>query len=301
MNAALAAALKKLRLSGLLQTLDVRLQEAASHGLNHAEFLELLVQDELLVRSDRTVQRRLKAAAFREQKTLEDFDWAFNPSIKKKQVYDLATCRFVRERRDVLWLGAPGIGKSHLVQALGYQAVKMGFLVLYRSIFDVVRDFLHDEAFGEQEKVLAKYLKPELLIIDDMGMKQLPKRSGEYLFEIILRRYETRSTMMTSNRPLEDWGKLIGDLPAATAILDRFLHHAEIITMTGRSYRLRNQARAANGQDAEDSKPAKAPPGSTNADAEAKPAKAPPGTKSGPGQDRPAKNLRGTEETAQEK
>jgi DNA replication protein DnaC len=316
MNTGLAAALKKLRLSGLLQTLDVRLQEAASHGLSHVEFLELLVQDELLVRSDRTMQRRLKAAAFREQKTIDDFDWAFNPSVKKKQVYDLATCRFIREHRDVLWLGPPGIGKSHLVQALGYQAVKMGFVVLYRSIFDVVRDFLHDDAFGEQEKALAKYLKPELLIIDDMGMKQLPKRSGEYLFEIILRRYETRSTMMTSNRPLEDWGKLIGDLPAATAILDRFLHHAEIITLSGRSYRLRNQARPANDQAGEESKPAKAPPGSASVETESKPAKAPTGSASveteskpakaptgytpGNGQDKPTKKLSGKEGKAQD-
>jgi DNA replication protein DnaC len=113
--------------------------------------------------------------------------------------------------------------------------------VLYRSIFDVVRDFLQDEAFAGQDKVLARYLKPDLLIIDDMGMKQLPKHSGEYLFEIIMRRYETRSTIMTSNRPLEDWGRLVGDVPSATAILDRFLHHAEMITIAGRSYRLRNQ------------------------------------------------------------
>ena len=111
---------------------------------------------------------------------------------------------------------------------------------MYRSIFDVVRDFLHDEAFAGQEKILARYLKPDLLIIDDMGIKQLPKRSGEYLFEIIMRRYETKSTMMTSNRPLEDWGKLIGDVPSATAILDRFLHHAEIVIITGRSYRLKD-------------------------------------------------------------
>ena len=134
-------------------------------------------------------------------------------------------------------------------------------MVLYRSIFDVVRDFLHDEALGGEDKVLARYLKPDLLIIDDMGMKQLPKRSGEYLFEIIMRRYETRSTMMTSNRPLEDWGKLIGDVPSATAILDRFLHHAEIVQITGQSYRLRNQVpKAKDGGD--ESKPANAPPGS---------------------------------------
>jgi DNA replication protein DnaC len=244
MNDSLATALKQLRLSGLLQALDVRLQEAAGHSLNHAEFLELILQDELAVRSDRLLQRRVKAAAFRELKTLDDFDWSFNPSIKKKQVFDIATGRFIREARDVLLLGPPGIGKSHLVQGIGYQALKAGFIVLYRSIFDVVRDFLHDEALGADDKVLAKYLKPDLLIIDDMGMKQLPKRSGEYLFEIIMRRYETRSTMMTSNRPLEDWGKLIGDVPSATAILDRFLHHAEIIQVTGKSYRLKGQARS---------------------------------------------------------
>ena len=114
--------------------------------------------------------------------------------------------------------------------------------MLYRSIFDVVRDFLHEEAIGQQDKLMDRYLRPDLLIIDDMGMKQLPKRSGEYLFEIIMRRYQVRSTMMTSNRPLEDWGKLIGDVPAATAILDRFLHNAEVIAITGKSYRLRNRA-----------------------------------------------------------
>jgi len=241
MNDAMQTALKKLRLSGMAQSLDVRLQEAAGNGLNHTEFLELILQDELAIRAERLINRRIKAAAFRELKTLEDFDWQFNTSIKKKQIYDLATCRFVRENRSVLFLGPPGIGKSHLVQAIGYQAIKAGFLVLYRSIFDLVRDFLHDEAFAGQDKVLNKYLKPDLLIVDDMGMKQLPKRSGEYLFEIVMRRYETRSMIMTSNRPLEDWGKLIGDIPAATAILDRFLHHAEIVTITGKSYRMKDR------------------------------------------------------------
>ena len=182
------------------------------------------------------------------------------------------------------------------MQAIGYQALKAGFVVLYRSIFDVVRDFLHDEALGDDDKVLAKYLKPDLLIIDDMGMKQLPKRSGEYLFEIIMRRYETRSTIMTSNRPLDDWGKLIGDVASATAILDRFLHHAEVIQITGKSYRLRQpggpspegqgKASEAGSEEAAASKPARAPTGSpegkrarsaTGAE-ESKPAGAPTGS-----------------------
>ena len=128
------------------------------------------------MRQERLIARGLKAAGFREQKTLEDFDWDFNRSIKKKQIFDLAAGRFVRQHRDVLLAGPPGVGKSHLVQAIGRQLVHAGFTVLYRSIFDAVRDFLHDEAFEGHDQVLTRYLKPDLLILDDMGMKQLPKR-----------------------------------------------------------------------------------------------------------------------------
>ena len=261
MNDRLQSALHQLRLSGLAQSLDVRLQEAAGHQLSHAEFLELILQDEMLIRQQRQIDRRVKSAQFRELKSLDEFDFAFNPSIKRAQIFDLATCRFLREAKDVLFVGPPGTGKSFLAQALGSQAIKQGFLVLYRSIFDVVRDFLNDEVLGGDEKMLSRYLKPDLVIIDDMGMKQLPRRSGEVLFEIIMRRYENRSTMMTSNRPLEDWGKLMGDVPSATAILDRFLHHATIIPISGKSYRLRNQnSQPANADDS--SKPANPPTGS---------------------------------------
>jgi len=257
MKDSLQTSLKKLRLSGMTQTVDVRLQEAKGNRLSHEEFLELIIQDELEIRKERSINRRIKAAAFRENRTLEDFDWQFNSSIKRKQFYDLAACKFIRQAQDILILGPPGTGKSHLVQAIGYQAIKAGHTVLYKSIFDMVRDFLHDEALDGEDKVLNKYLRPDLLIIDDMGMKQLPRRSGEFLFEIIMRRYENRSTVMTSNRPIEDWGKLIGDVPAATAILDRFLHHAEFITITGKSYRLKNhQAKSKANLDKENKKKA---------------------------------------------
>jgi DNA replication protein DnaC len=251
MRPSLLQTLKQLRLSGLASSLEVRLSEASGNRLDHAEFLELILQDELNVRGSRLVSRRVKAAMFQEVKNLDEFDFSFNSSIKRKQIHDMASCQFIREKADVLLLGPPGVGKSFLVQAIGHQAIKAGFLVLYRSIFDLARDFLGggeacrgDEELRQQDKTLNRYLKPDLLIIDDMGMKQLPRRSGECLLEIIMRRHENRSTMMTSNRPLEDWAKLIGDAPAATAILDRFLQHAAIVNITGKSYRLRHGGNA---------------------------------------------------------
>ena len=182
----------KLRLSGLAQTLDVRLQEAAGHSLNHAEFLELILQDELAVREDRPARRGVSGRRLPRTQDPGGLRLAVqHVRSRRKQVYDLATCQFIRESRECCCSGRRALARAILCQAIGYQAIKVGLTVLYRSIFDVVRDFLHDEAFGGEEKVLAKYLKPDLLIVDDMGMKQLPKRSGEYLFEIIMRRYET--------------------------------------------------------------------------------------------------------------
>ena len=233
--------LRQLRLSGLLQSLPVRLQEAAANRLTHGEFLELILRDEMAIRKERLLSRRTKSADFRHLKTLEDFDWHFNPGIQRQPIFELAAGAFIRKGTDVLFIGPPGVGKTHLAQAIGYEAIKMNFHVLYRSIFDLVRDFLKDEAFSQQERTVRKYLKPDLVIIDDMGLKSLPKHSAEYLLEVIMRRYENRSTIMTSNRPIEEWGRLLGDVPSASAILDRFLHHAQTIAITGRSYRLKDQ------------------------------------------------------------
>jgi DNA replication protein DnaC len=234
--------LKRLRLSAMARTLDVRIQEARSNRLDPEEFMELVLQDELNIRNERLIGRRIKAAAFAETKTLEDFDWSFNPSIRRRQIYDLAAGHYIERGQDILFLGPPGVGKSFLAQALGHEAIRQGRRVLYRSIFDVVREFLREESSVLEERVLPRYLKADLLIIDDMGMKQLPPRSGEYLFEVVMRRHRNRSTMMTSNRPIEDWGKLLADVPSATAILDRFLESAVLIEIKGRSYRMKQRA-----------------------------------------------------------
>ncbi len=232
--------LKQLRLSALGQSLPVRLQEASANRLSHAEFLELILHDEINVREQRKITRRTVAAEFTALKSLEDFDWRFNPAISRKDIFELAAGHYIRKTSDVLFVGPPGVGKTHLAQALGYEAIKQGFIVRYRSIFDLVADFLSETTSAQRDRLLRGYLKPDLLIIDDMGLKQLPKHSGENLLEVIMRRYETRSTIMTSNRPLEDWGKLLQDVPTAGAILDRFLHHAQVIAITGKSYRIRN-------------------------------------------------------------
>ena len=156
--------IQNLHLSGLLSSLELRLQEAEANRLPYAQFLELLLQDEINVRHQRMLARRRKSADFREPRSLENFDFGFNPSINRAQIYELAACQFVRQHRDVLLVGPPGVGKSHLVQAIGLEVLKAGFVVLYRSIFDLVRELLTQETLAGEARLLNKYLKPDLLI-----------------------------------------------------------------------------------------------------------------------------------------
>ena len=214
MNVTLRDQLKQLRLSGLSQSLEVRLQEAKASKLDHAEFLELILADELVVRRDRLIERRTKAAAFRDLKALDNFDFEFNTSVKRKQVYDLAAGDFVRKHHDVLLIGPPGVGKSHLAQGIGRQLIRDGFTVYYRSIFDCVRDFLHDEAFEGHDRILARYLKPDLLILDDMGMKQLkaavevdsPKAFQSYMSKQVEVASAVRQQMLNDFKELTEMG-----------------------------------------------------------------------------------------------
>jgi DNA replication protein DnaC len=227
--------LKSIRLSGMTQKLNIRIHDANANELSYPEFLNNLVDDELVVRKDRLLNRRFKLAKFPFLKTIDDFDFGFNPCINKQQIKKLATAGFVAQTQNILLIGPPGVGKTHLSVALGIEAIQKGFSVLYRSVFDIAVDIVKN-----QSDLVDSYLKPELLIIDELGMKNLAHAASEILLENIHRRYQRASTIIATNRPIEDWGKIFGDNATASAILDRFLENVYLIKITGKSYRLKN-------------------------------------------------------------
>jgi len=242
-------ALRQLRLSGMAKAVALRAQQARAENLGPIDFLSLLVHDELQRRRDRLLDRRIKAAEFRDDRTLDTFDWKFN-SIDRALIFELASGRFIEQREDVLLLGNAGVGKSHIAQAIGMAAIVAGFRVLYREAHVLLEDLLLASATGERPAVIAMYSEVPLLIIDDLGMRKLPASAAEDLLEIIMRRYERASTILTSNRPIDDWPKLFGDTPAVAAFLDRLMHHSHLIEIRGKSYRLHEHSLAARGRKA---------------------------------------------------
>ncbi len=211
----LQRALRQLRLGGTAAVLETRLHQAQAEAMAPIDLISCLVSDELTRRSERLLDRRRKQAAFRDpHKTLDNFDFTFNPKMNRSLVFDLATCAFIGKREDALFLGPGGTGKSHLGQAIGQAAIQQNYRVI----------------------------TVPLLIIDDFGMRKLPLTAAEDLLEIVMRRYERASTLLTSNRPVEDWGKLLGDVAAVTAMLDRILHHGHVLKCGPRSWRTKAAA-----------------------------------------------------------
>ena len=238
----LKRALKQLRLGGVAEVLETRLQQAQAEPMAPIDLISCLVSDELTRRGDRLLERRRKAAGFRNLHTLDSFDFNFNKKMNRSIVFDLATGNFVARHEDALFLGPPGTGKSHLSQAIGLAVIQQGYRVLYRETHTLLSDIAEATLDGTRKELLELLSTIPLLIIDDLGMRKLPPTAAEDLLEIVMRRYERTSTLLTSNRPVEDWGKLLGDTAAVTAMLDRLLHHGHVLKCGPRSWRTKTQS-----------------------------------------------------------
>jgi DNA replication protein DnaC len=238
----LQRALKQLRLGGIAAVLETRLHQAQTERMAPIDLISCLVSDELQRRSDRLLERRKKEAQFRDpQVSLDNFDFAFNKKMNRSLVFDLATADFIARHEDGLFVGPPGSGKSHLAQAIGLAAIQQGYRVLYRETHTLLNDIADAALDGTRKEQMERFSTVPLLIIDDLGMRKLPATAAEDLLEIVMRRYERASTLLTSNRPIEDWGKILGDTAAVTAMLDRLLHHGHVLKCGPRSWRTKTQ------------------------------------------------------------
>jgi DNA replication protein DnaC len=241
-NDDLVPVLKKLRLSGVLQSLDIRNRQATEDNLSHVEFLYRLLVDEVERREAKQLQLRLSRAAFDSRKSLEDFEFSFNPKLPKAKILDLATCSFLATDTNILLVGPAGVGKSHLAQALGHRACRAGHTAMYTPAHQMFATLRAARADGTYDRRLARFTSPELLIVDDLGLRPLSYDEPLDLYEVIRQRYERSSTIITSNRDIPEWYPLFGDPLLASAAMDRLLHHSHILILEGESYRTARKA-----------------------------------------------------------
>lgn len=238
----LERALKSLRLSGMIATLETRALQVASHEMDFMEAFSWIVQDELDRRHSRLLERRHVLSGLPEHKELKSFDWTYNARLPKRDVLELATMKFIDAREDILILGPPGTGKSHVAKALATTAVQRGFKVLYREAHQLIEDVTEARELGDLRKLRVQIRGVDLLVLDDLFLRKLPAHAGDELADILMARYEKASTIITSNRPLDDWTRLLGDVVVVTPLLDRLMHHGHLLKFEGKSWRLREAA-----------------------------------------------------------
>lgn len=229
--------LRQLKLTGILQTLPVRVKQAEGSKAGYEEFLMMLLEDEYERRQSGRLLRRLKQAGFEEEKTLEGFDFGFNPGIPVKRIKQFANCTYIEKWENIFLLGPVGVGKTHIAQAFGHIACRMGYDVIFTKAADMFRYLHGGRADQSLECRIKQYTSITLLIIDDFGLKPLTQFQSDDFYEIINERYMKKSTIFTGNRTIEDWHGLFPDPVIANSAMDRIAHNAHQIIMTGESYR----------------------------------------------------------------